>query len=129
MKIMIVRTSEKTIGQVVHHAKHALNSRPRLRRGDLILISQTKCSLSAFTKPIQYVMEYEYCYYDLDNESQRIWGKTWRYIIKGCNCRPMNNPFDISDVQITDKDYGRGGTIVYVEPDDIQVLKKKRLLD
>ena len=127
--MVIVKTSGKTIGKVVHHAKHALNGHLRLRRGDMILISQTKDSLPAFAKPIQYIMEYEYCYYDREKESKRIWGKFWRYIIKGRNCRRLRNPFDISDVQVTAKDYGRGGTIVYVEPDDIRVLNEKRLLE
>jgi len=127
--MIIVKTSGDTIGNVVRHAKHALTCQPRLRRGDIILISQTKDSLPPYTKPIQYIMEYERCYYDREKESQKIWGKFWPYIIEGRNCRQLKKSFEISDVQVTAKDYGRGGPIVYVEDADIRVLKEMGLLE
>ena len=127
--MIIIKTSGKTIGNVVRHAKHALNGQPRLRRGDIILISQTKDSLPPNTKPIQYLMEYERCYYDKEKESQQIWGTFWPYIIEGRNCRPLKKSFEMSEVQVTAKDYGRGGPIVYVEDADIRVLKEMGLLE
>jgi 5-methylcytosine-specific restriction enzyme A len=126
--MIVIKTSGKTIENVVRHAKHALSCQPRLRRGDIILISQTKDSLPPYTKPIQYVMEFERCYYDREEESRQIWGEFWSYILECRNCRQLNKPFEISDVQVTEKDYGRGGPIVYVEEADIRALKEKGLL-
>lgn len=127
--MIIIKTSGKTIENVVLYAKHALNGKPHLRRGDIILISQTKDSLPPYTKPIQYLMEFECCYYDHKKESKEIWGKFWPYIIEGRNCRRLKKPFDISDVQVTSKDYGRGGPIVYVEDGDIHRIKEMGLLE
>lgn len=128
--MLIIRTSGKTIENVVRHAKHALKKQPqRLSRGDIILISQTKDSLPPYIKPIQYLMEFERCYDDQEKESRQIWGKSWPYIIEGRNCRQLKKSFEISEVQVTAKDYGRGGPIVYVEEADIRALKEKGLLD
>jgi len=127
--MIIVKTSGKTIENVVRHAKHALNCQPRLKRGDIILISQTKDSLPPYRKPIQYLMEFERCYYDHKKESNEIWGKFWPYIIEGRNCRQLKKSFEISAIQVTEKDYGRGGPIVYVEEADVRKIKELGLLE
>ena len=74
-------------------------------------------------------MEYERFYYDLEKESMQIWGQLWPYIIEGRNCRKLTKAFEMSEIQVTKKDYGRGGPIVYVEEADMLVLKEKGLLE
>lgn len=127
--MVILRTSKETIGNVVHHMKHALDSRLKLEQGDLILISQTKSSLDQYAKPIQYVMEYVRCYRDRNNESEKIWGKSWKVIVEGRNCKRLKRPFDIADYQVTSKNYGQGGPRVYVDDADALAIKQKGLLD
>jgi 5-methylcytosine-specific restriction enzyme A len=127
--MIILKTSQDTIGEVVRHSKHALKMRPNVKQGELILISELKTKLPPHRKPIQYVMEFEECHEDRQQESLRIWGRHWRYVINGGNCRPLKTPFDISTVQVTNKDYGRGGAVVHVNDDDAQVLILMGLLE
>ena len=74
-------------------------------------------------------MEYERCYFDREKESMRIWGKFWPYIVEGRHCRQLKKSFEISEVQVSAKDYGRGGAIVYVDDADIQAIKEMNLLE
>lgn len=127
--MIIVRTSAETIDNVVLHMKHALNGRPKLSPGEKILIAQTKSSLPYHKEPIQYLMEFEQIYYDKEKESLKIWGKFWPYIIKGKNCKRLKTPFDINRIQTTNKNYGRGGPIVYVERKDEDIIINNGLLD
>lgn len=126
---MIVRTSGETIGAVVKHEKHALNTRPHLSPGEIILVALRKNeALAKHQKPIQYLMEFDSSYSD-EEESLKLFGKRWPYIIKSRSCRRLKTPFDICEHQVSTKGYGPGGTIVYVLNDDIKVLKEKGLLE
>ena len=128
--MIIIRTSEETIGKVVRHSKHSLKMCPRqLSKDDIILIAQTKHSLHFAKEPIQYLMEFDSCYYDKERESLQLFGRYWPYIIKGRNCRPLKTPFDISKVKTASKNYGQGGPIVYVEHEDEALLKDRGLLE
>jgi hypothetical protein len=127
--MIIIRTSAETIKEVVRHSKHALKRRPRLSKGEIILISQIKHSLHSFQEPIQYLMEFDSCYYDKEKESLKLWSKYWPYIIVGRNCKPLKTPFDISKVKASSKNYGQGGPIVYVEHGDEALLKDRGYLE
>lgn len=65
---------------VLENSMHATHGRPlRAKPGDLILIYQTKNSLKAGEKPINYVMDYVSCEKDIDDviyclNSIFIWG-------------------------------------------------------
>ncbi len=61
------------------------------------------------------------CAEDTGNESQRIWGKHWRYIIRGENVRSVE-PFDIDEIKVTDKDYGAIQTHGLVDHRDEEVI-------
>jgi hypothetical protein len=123
----IFRTSRKTIQTVVQHSKHALKGCPELTQGDLILVSElvTECFDDM---PIKYVMEYVRCYKDDTGESETLWGKQWKYMIEGKNCRPLRSPFNINRLQVSDKNYGQGGPWVHVDPADEKVLRERGLL-
>lgn len=128
--MVIFRTSGETIDEVVRHAKHALNFRPNLTPGELILISQTKQSLPRHTEPIQYRMEFVECVDDSGHESEKIWGRYWPYLIIGKNCNSLRSPFDICKViKNPTKDYGQGGPIVYVNNEDEHFLESNGYLD
>lgn len=49
-------------------------------------------------------------------------------MVEGEECRPLRNPFDIRQFQVTSKNYAQGGTDVYVEPEDEAELMKYGLL-
>lgn len=131
MRIVILRTSKETIGEVVRQSKYALCGaldEGKLRPGDTILIAQTVAT-SGGQAPIRYRMEYVRCYADRTGESKRIWGKQWPFMVEGANARPLKKPFDIRRLQVTTKNYAQGGTVVYVEPEDVEVLEKEGYLD
>jgi len=127
--MLIIKTSSETMTQVVRQQKHALPRQPRLSPGEIILISEKRKTLAPGKKPIQYLMEFVRCYEDIEKESIKIWGRYWPYIIEGKNCRQLRLPFDICEHQVTKKDYGRGGTIVYVTKEDSKILEDKGLLN
>ena len=127
--MIIFRTSPDTIDKVVSHCKHALNTRPNITPGETILISQTVSKTKDGKPPIRYKMEFVRIYNDTDGESRRIWGKKWRYLIEGKNCRPLKKPFNISQYQVSDENYGPGGPVKYVADVDAKILKENGLLE
>jgi hypothetical protein len=127
--MIIFRTSPETIREVVRLSKHALASQPRLKPGELILISQTVADSRDGKPPIRYVMEFVRIYPDSKGESKKIWGKQWPYIVEGKNCYPLKYPFSMRQYQISNKNYAQGGPYVYVAPADEQVLRQRNLLE
>lgn len=88
---------------VLNNAKHATDGKPhRIKPGDIILIAQTKSTLLPGQKPIRWIMNFVSCEADVNNLSDKIWGKHWRYIINGNNVRPIE-PFDINEIKVTSK--------------------------
>jgi hypothetical protein len=73
-------------------------------------------------------MRYRRMYEDSEGESRRRWNKQWRYIVEGDQCRKLETPFSLSKVQISSKNYGQGGTIVYLAQQDVAELTKRSLL-
>ena len=122
--IILFKNHASTLNGVLKNAKHASNGRPRnIKPGDIILIAQTKGSLLPNEKPIRWIMNYVSCYEDTENESSKIWGKKWRYIIQGENVRSIE-PFDIEDIKVSNKDYNSVQTFCELEPnDEKEVLK------
>lgn len=121
MTTVIFKTHADTLPGVV---KHALQSLPQLAHGDTILLAQTLQSLPHGLKQIRYRMTYARAYLDRGNESDQIWGRHWRYLIEGVELKALRRPFNIADLQVSTKNYGRGGPIVYVDEHDEEVLRK-----
>lgn len=127
--VILLRTSPETIGNVVIHAKYALKGElRRFRPGDIALIAQ-KAATVPDGKPIRYMMRFVRSYRDSKNESDAIWGRHWAYIIECRDCRPLLRPFNIRQIQVTDKNYAQGGTVVYVTPEDADVIHSRGYLD
>lgn len=127
--MLLLKTSKDTLPKVVETSKHALMAHPDVSPGELVLIAQTKDDLSPGEKPIRYRMEIVRVYEDRDGESERIWGRHWTYIVEGRNCVQLKNPFDISETQVTGKNYVTGGTFFYIEKADAEALMNEGYLD
>lgn len=116
--MLLIKTSIATLEAVLREAKHALHLRPQgLEFGDIILIAQTKDSLRRKQKAIRWIMNYVQIYKDVNDESDKIWGKHWPYIIEGDNVRSVE-PFNIEDIQITNKHYGSAQAFSPINPED-----------
>ena len=121
--MILLKTHGKHMDGVIRNAKHALKGRLRyVKSGDIVLVSQTEASLAPDQLPIRHLMKYVRCYPDADRESFRIWGSQWPYIVEGRDLRRLKVPFRMSDVQVSEKNYGQGGTICYVDPSDEDFL-------
>jgi len=127
--MILLKTDGSTIDKVVQNAKQALHARPRILRGELILISQTEKTLRPGELPVRYSMEYVRYYSDTKFESVKIWGKRWQFIIECKNCRRLRKPFRMSDVQVSGKVYAQGGTIFNVDPEDERYLREHGYLE
>lgn len=120
--MLIFKTDASTMKGVLENAMHATNSRPlRVNRGDLILIYQTIGSLKPGERAIRYVMDFVSYEKDVNDESVTIWDKKWKYLIKGKNLRPVE-PFDINDIQVSDRKYGSIQTFGYVDEKDEPII-------
>ncbi len=116
--MLLFKNSAKTMEGVLSNAKHATDGKPHsVKPGDIILIAQTKSTLLPGQKSIRWIMNFVSCEEDVDNFSDKIWGKHWRYIISGENVRSVE-PFDINEVKITSKNYDAVQTFAVIEPED-----------
>lgn len=122
--MLLFKNSAKTMGGVLNNAKHATDGKPHhVKPGDIILIAQTKSTLLPGQKPIRWIMNFVSCEADVNNLSDKIWGKHWRYIINGNNVRPIE-PFDINEIKVTSKNYDATMTFATIEPEDEEEVLK-----
>lgn len=129
MTMAIFKTDASTLPNVIAHAKHALYRVPnRLIQGDRVLIAQTLQSLQRGKKQIRFVMSYVRSYRDTRGESDQIWGRHWPFIIEGTDLRELTRPFNIAAMQITSRNYGQGGPVVYVDPVDEKAIESEGYL-
>jgi 5-methylcytosine-specific restriction protein A len=116
--MLLFKNSAKTMEGVLNNAKHATDGKPHhVKPGDIILIAQTKSTLLPRQKPIRWIMNFVSCEEDVDNLSDKIWGKHWRYLINGENVRPVE-PFDLNEIKITSKNYDAVQTFAVIESED-----------
>lgn len=122
--MLLFKNSAKTMEGVLNNAKHATDGNPHhVKQGDIILIAQTKSTLLPGQKPIRWIMNFVSCEGDVNNLSDKIWGKHWRYLINGNNVRSVE-PFDINDIKITSKNYDAVQTYAVIEPEDEEEVLK-----
>lgn len=121
--MIIFKNTAGTMEGVLRNQKHATSNNLQFQPGEIILIQQTVGSLaSPKQKTIRWIMNYVETYPDVNNESDAIWGRHWNYIIRGENVRPVEG-FNISDLQVTNHNYGPAVTHAHVQPlDEIEVL-------
>jgi len=124
-RLVVFKTDSKHIFGVVKNAKHATDAIPReLRAGDLILLQVTVQSARSTAPQIEHAMTFVRCYEDLTGESDRIWGRHWRYIVEGKDAYRLKNPFDMRRVNKSGSNYGQGAIkFVYVHPLDEEAIR------
>jgi len=115
--MFLVKVTAETIDQVVTQSKYASSGIPKqAKMGDIMLIALS--NIGKGEKSIRYIMNYDGFYEDHLGESQQLWGKQWRYIIKGTNIQPVE-PFNMEDVQTREKPYVFNmGNYLYVASED-----------
>ncbi len=122
--MIIFRTSEDTILQVVKHQKYALAGTPaKLSPGDCILLSLVG------SREVAFRMELIRVRLDRNNETDKIFGRHWPVILDCRGCLPLTTPFVMSDHAVSGHNYGPGGTSVYVQRQDQEVIRAKGLLE
>ena len=116
--MLLFKNRADTMQGVLENASHATNGKPHgVKKGDIILIAQTKNTLKNDEKPIRWIMNYVSCKEDNENLTLKIWGHKWRYIIKGDNIRSVE-PFDIMDIKVSSKDYNAVQTHCRIDKND-----------
>lgn len=128
MPSVIFRTHPDTLGGVLKHAKYALQVQPNLVPGDTILLAHT-LPLLAGEMQICYRMIFVETYEDRDGETDGIWGRHWRYIIRGNDLKKLRRPFNIAELPVLEGNYGQGGPFVYFHPRDEKTLQNGGYLD
>ena len=122
--MLIFKNDASTMDGVLRNAMHATDGRPSdINKGDIILIAQTKGTLLEGQKPIRWVMDFVSCNLDISDESKKIWGKKWQYVIRGENLRSVE-PFDIDQIKVSKKNYGAIQTHGIVDSADEAVILK-----
>ena len=124
-KLIVLRTQPEHLRAVVQHHKHALNGKLAAQPGDILLICKTGSGL------VCHAMRFQRQRHDTAGETEKHWGKHWKYIIDANDCCELNRPFDPKDERITEvsrKDYGPGGSFFYVLKEDAEEFRKKGLL-
>jgi len=102
--VILIKVAANTIEDVIANSKSASNTIPNAVKGDIVLISQTINTLSRGDKSIRYIMSFDECYEDLNNESEKLWGKKWKYIISCSSVQPIE-AFNLEDIQISNHNY------------------------
>lgn len=120
--MLIFKTSAATLESVLVHSKHASKDNLQAQPGELILIQQTLSTLKAGEKSIQWVMEYEETYADTFGESEQIWQRRWPYIIRCSNPRRVE-PFNITELQVSTKNYGSAMKYAWIDSLDELVIR------
>ena len=103
--MILIKNTADTLGQVIANMRSASNTLPgKVQHGDIVLVAQTKNTLKKGEKSIRYVMYFDESYEDVSNESEALWGKKWKYIIKCFGIRSVE-AFDIEDIQVSKHNY------------------------
>lgn len=121
--MVILKCTAGSLKGILESHKYASSSQRLLSPGEIILIQQTVKSLTRKTeKTIRWIMNYVEIYEDFNNESDTIWRKHWKYIIRGENLRYVDG-FNIKDLQVTNHNYKQVPVCVKLkELDEIEVI-------
>ncbi|MDU6359779.1 HNH endonuclease [Zhenhengia yiwuensis] len=120
--MIIFKNNASTLQEILINSKHASPTEPQnLKEGDIILIAQTKDKLPKGEKSIRYIMKFKRLYKDDNDESVKLWGKKWPYIIEGEDVTAIE-PFNIEDIQKSNKNYDPIVSFGEVEASDEQEI-------
>lgn len=122
--MVILKCDVKTLEGVLKNKKYAANNLLNINKGELILLQQTKKTLLPQQKSICWIMNFVEIYLDNDNESDKIWGRHWKYIIRGENLTKIDG-FNISEIQTSSADYGSAMVKTSLKPEDEEEVLKR----
>lgn len=127
--LIILKTHPDNFCQVVKLQQHALKVKMRrVQRGDLLLLAKMQRDGPAL---VYYAMRFKEQRPAKAGETEENWDKTWTYIVEGESCCELDRPFDPQKERVTPttrKNYGPGGTFVYVDPEDAAAFRKRGFL-
>lgn len=128
--MLLLKTTTEHMDGVRKNSAHASDGVPRdLQIGDWLLIQVTSGPPGNEVQRVKYAMRFASCDADTTGESQRIWGRQWKYLIRGIDFRQLKRPFDIEDIQVSQANYGQGVIrFAYVAPaDEAEILQRDLL--
>jgi hypothetical protein len=128
--MLLLKTHESHMDGVRRNRAHASDGVPRgLSVGDWLLVQVTSGQPGNEVHRVKYAMRFRSCDPDTTGETMRIWGKQWRYLIRGTDFRILRRPFDIERVQVSAANYGQGVIrFAYVDPLDERAIISSDLL-
>jgi len=114
------------IGECIRLSMFAMGSIPRnppLERGEILLLQVTKNTAHDLTIPqrIQFAIEFDRIEEDLRDESLRIWGRKWKYIIYGKQTIAVI-PFSLEELSGIGSWYMGQTQCVYIDPRDKELI-------
>jgi 5-methylcytosine-specific restriction protein A len=123
--IIIIKNTDITLNGVLANQKTGLDGefKTKPKEGDLILIQQKFNTLLKWQKSIRWVMEFEEIYEDTANESDAIWGRHYKFIVKGRNLTPVEG-FNIREIQVSETDYEAAQFFTYLRPEDETLVRE-----
>jgi hypothetical protein len=127
--VLLLKTHGENLKTVILTGVHALESKPQLNPGDIILLSQTIATLPVGHQPIQYAARFGRFVDDTENISDRLWGRHWKYLLVLADRWRLRVPFRMRDVQVTDAGYEQGGPYAYVASADEERIRRLGLLE
>jgi hypothetical protein len=128
--MLLLKTREEHMDAVRRSRRHATDAEPiDAKVGDFLLIQVTAGPPGNETHRVRYAMRFKACEPDGAGESKRIFGHQWHFLISGYEFRILRRPFDIEEVQVSDKNYGQGVIrFAYVDPTDEAEILRRDLL-
>jgi hypothetical protein len=129
--MILLKTRQEHMDAVRRNRKHASDACPeRLTVGEWILIQVTAGRPGNETHRVRYAMRFSRCRRDLTEETLRLFGQKWRYLIEGIEFRVLRHPFDIEKVKVSTANYGQGAIrFAYVDKADADAIAARNLLD
>lgn len=115
------------IGECIRLSMFAMEHKPAtppLQEGEILLLQVTKNTSYNLTisQRIQFAIEFDRIEEDVRDESLRIWGRKWRYILYGKNTIAVI-PFDLENIpSIGTKYSGQTQCVIIAAEDERQIL-------
>jgi len=128
--MLLLKTDQTHMDGVRKNRAHATDGEPqKIRVGDWLLVQVTSGPPGNETRRVKFAMRFVSCLPDTTGESLRIWGKQWKFLIRGGDFRILRHPFDIESIRVSAANYGQGVIrFAYVDPSDETEILRRDLL-
>lgn len=122
-RLVVLRTLPENFDGVIQTSKHALDGRLAAEPRDILLIGHSG--------QVTHAMRFRCQRPDTSGETEKIWGRRWRFIIEGDDLCKLIRPFSPQQERVTEvsrKNYGPGFALFYVLDDDARAFREGGLL-